>query len=753
MFTFDAIEKSLYNGASPDRVPDAIKNRFSMVFGYDSLDNRFHVEISKRQIQFFYYDHDYEEWKPDEVKDEDYYKEVGFISLTKPKDTGNDILAFPQNIQDLDLYDECMWGLFLSFQKCIDCLGKDFYSFPFVDDYERDKSPKNNSIENDGKQCSKSCRFTKIGIFRCFMRCCLLNFVYEFENRWQSFGASPEYDNIRDKLRESDVYKLLSAKIYYTQYLYKDKFVPRNQEKYTYYAQKYADRLMDKNFNKVVPPECFWGKEEERQGWFYNPEEELERILDKNRHQQKEPDAATLKKSLVSKIRSFMYSRHAIGKAKTNCWSKAFFVIAQVMMISGNFIIVASALGFKEDCWTWYYDHFWIMFAWSLAVLVLIGISGCENRNCANALLPRILVAEAAAWLTIGIAEDLVKSLLWIDNNLLFYFMIVLAIVGLLIYGESKQHSPYLRWNYYLGKTFLIMNHSLFFSLSFGCLMQFFFYNSLLENSDALSSVVYKNHFGQVDKYLQQLVSLDNSINDYLQFSREYEFRNAGYNETNKNRNVIEGVIHFKDRDTASISIDNVVTLNTSLIPSFGDNIVDYHQQLLQNINSNVDSLNYNINSCKSKIKKKYGIDGLRNEFGLRIEKCEMKDMVDKTDIESIKSNLNWIWLVWQELKNEMQEARNNLMNDDYETLIKWSTYDGRKVLLSPKGCIEHLALQAQEKKCCRLIKEDETMNKLINIDGRRFFPNLLLLHTLIVLVLAFITQLIISEKSVTEPL
>ena len=34
-----------------------------------------------------------------------------------------------------------------------------------------------------------------------------------------------------------------------------------------------------------------------------------------------------------------------------------------------------------------------------------------------------------------------------------------------------------------------------------------------------------------------------------------------------------------------------------------------------------------------------------------------------------------------------------------------------------------------------------------------RFFPILLILHTLIVLVIAFVTQLIISEKPVTQPL
>ena len=194
MFTFDAIEKSLYNGVSPDRVPNSIKNRFSMVFGYDLLDNRLLLKISKRQIQFFYYDHDYVEWNPNIVKDDDFFKEVGFITLTRPKDTGNDILTFPQNIHDLDLCYECL----NSMQECLDCFRKVFFSFPFVDDY---KSGTNNNI---GQQCCwQNCsQETKIYVFRCFMQCCLLNFVYEFENRSQSFGAYLEYDNIRDLLRQ-----------------------------------------------------------------------------------------------------------------------------------------------------------------------------------------------------------------------------------------------------------------------------------------------------------------------------------------------------------------------------------------------------------------------------------------------------------------------------------------------------------------------------------------------------------------------
>ena len=103
MFTYDAIDESLYSGVSPDRVPDSLKNRFSMVFGSDYLDYRLQVVISERQVGFFYYDSDYETtnpWNPGEVKDNDYVREVGFITLTRPKDTGNDILGFPQNIDE-----------------------------------------------------------------------------------------------------------------------------------------------------------------------------------------------------------------------------------------------------------------------------------------------------------------------------------------------------------------------------------------------------------------------------------------------------------------------------------------------------------------------------------------------------------------------------------------------------------------------------------------------------------------------------
>ena len=68
-----------------------------------------------------------------------------------------------------------------------------------------------------------------------------------------------------------------------------------------------------------------------------------------------------------------------------------------------------------------------------------------------------------------------------------------------------------------------------------------------------------------------------------------------------------------------------------------------------------------------------------RNYFGNFIAKCEMNDMREKADTSTIHGNLEWIWGVRPLLKKEMQEARNHLMNDDYNTLIEWATVDKKE--------------------------------------------------------------------------
>lgn len=793
MFTFDAIEKSLYNGISPDRVPDAIKNHFSMVFGNDALDNRLQVKISKRQVRFFYYDYDYgkddngkDKWNPNGVKDNDYLKEVGFITLTRAKDTGNDILGFPQNIGNLYLYKEVVYepikkekydpvsqecyGLWASMNECIGIWKTEYEDFPFITEYnnkvrrwEEKLNELNEKIEKEERQGNvnenklgeykEELQFEKQNLLRCticcFLQCCLLSFVYEFENRWQNFGASPIYDDVRDKLRESDVYKMLSAKIQYTQYLYKGQYLSRNQEKYTYYTQKFADCLMDKRLNKVISPDNY-GDEDGKQGWFFDPETELEHILSTNRKHDKERnkeksggttreyEIAALKDSLVSKIRSFLYTKHSVCNAKTSTKSKNWFKAAQFLMCAFNVLFILALSGFTKSCWDWFYDSFWLVYLLAFVMVAFCILrSACFNgKEYINAFFPRIVVAEAAAWLTIGIAEDLVKSMLWTEEigTIVVALFAVLILVGILIFGEAKQHSPYFKKGENITKTLLVLNHSIFFALILGCLMQIVFYDNLLKTSNVLSDVVYKAHFDNVDNYLQQLEDLEKNINDYQRFTQDYSMSLSGMSGDNSGQVKLKGKV-VGSKDTMDIILYNKLVFQSAFINSFKSpkNVVNYHDKLIVAVNNSTTELN-----------NLWGKDSIQYiVFNKRFQKCEPCDSIKPEIIEANNTMLGEILPI---LHEEIRSARSHCMIGEYDTLLSWSTV-GTDSIKSDSYYLRKIINENKSKlECCRAVGWWQSGNS-------RFYPTLLIMHTLIVLVLAFITQLIISDKSVTEPL
>jgi hypothetical protein len=762
MFIFDAIEKSLCQGVSPDRISDAIKNRFSMVFGRKALDNRLQVKISERQIRFFFYDHDYgeKEWDPNGIQNNDYLKEIGFITLTRRKDAGNDILDFPQNIGYLYLYDEKdnptdkhNLQIWKSITDCINQWAPEFYDFPFLKGWNKLDWGK---IEEQNDEVVKR---KKEDVFRCFVRCCLLNFIYEFENRGQSFGGSPIYDTVRDKLRESDVYKMLSAKIDYTQYLFKGHF-SRNQEKYTYYSQKFADCLMDKKLNKVIPPDNFIGTKEESQGWFYNPEKELDLILGKNREHKKR-GCATLKDSLVSKIRSFFYTKHAIYKAMTFNGGKAFFWITQALMGVFNVVFIIALFGFEQN-WQLVYHRFWLPLVWIVLVVVFLIISGiCNGKKISsvfNAFFLRIIVAETAAWLTIGVVEDLVKSMLWIESSFVIWAMVLVFVLFFsLVFGEAKQHSPYHNKGDNVAKTLLIMNHSLFFALVIGIIMQFAFYDNLLKTSNVLSDVVYKQHFDRVEDYREKLDNLDKSVGDYYRFVHEYDMGNTDFDGDNRGVAKLEGWLYKSEKDSSRVKLENRINVKTRLIKSLEESgtIISYHNQLVGALNECRGELSSLwTDSCKIKPDHRKNYELLSQKYNSLFHINTQLDSLKENKSNDIvfKHNIRWISEVTPALKKEIQSTRMHTLSDDYDTLLGWATSTGdtsTNNLCSDSLCyLDILVDEAKENKCCREVKWSPDCKVSYNL-----YPFLLLIHTLIVLVMAFITQLIISDKSVTEPL
>lgn len=749
MFSFEPIDKCFYQGI-PVGDKDSIEQRFVVRFGIETLDNRLFVVLDKENIRFFYYDNN----EQTETHNADDLKEVGFISLNYQKYTGNDILDFPQmscgvieNIPDKEIVN-----------KIIDSFKELFHGFPFLGGKTKNNfwtkiKIKKKDIKEEKESKERYLAFCNL------LKCCFLAFVFKIEDRSEIFAQSPLYEHVRDTLRKSDVYQLLSAKIQYTLSVPKDGLV-YNSKEYTYKARKFADCLMSQRINKVIPHDNY-GNKEGKQGWFYDPEKELDAILEQNRKQEKKRQC-TLDETLVRKIRDFLYTKHAVYQAMTSRCGKNLFIISQVLMFIWVIIAVFASICFESSRWDCLYNHYICFWGAALGIILLIIISGSKDRGyflkrgCflkgLNALYPRILVAEFAGWLMVSISEDLIKSMLWIESGTIRIALIVIVSivgVGVIVWGETKQHSPYLGFKN-AWKTMLIMNHSVFFALFFGCLMQWSFYDNLLKNSNVLPDVVYKEHFDLVDDYLAQIEGMDNSFVEYRRFVQDYHWSNVRSLANNKTKASTNGFGVFRgQKDTLFITLNSDFEFQRALIDSLKktNEIEDYHDNLVKAIDISISQIIeiWNKNSVP------YDTNIFKNNFEYCL--CQQKDTTRSDTLNSIiHHNIELMTKIKSEIGAEKQMVNFHKMHDRYDDLIAWAAVDTTKNSTSINdSCkatgskyIDTLVQKVNLKKCCRILDPKKS---------KHFYPNLLLLHMIIVLMIAFVTQLIISDKSVTEPL
>lgn len=918
MFKFEPIERCLYNGVSSAIIADnSVRNEFLMRFGDASLDDRVSVVLTDRNIQFFYYD--VPEIEGEEIltnaRDHDQLKEIGSISLTSPKETGNDILNFPQNgflpkhikiesIQSLNNYFRIMFTHFPFMEE---------KRFTFITKQLSKLKKKLNALiesrkgkekENEKEKEKKQKRKNEQDI-RDFIKCCLLAFVFEFEDREEDFANSPLYDEVRTSLRKSDVYNLLSAKIQYGLYV-RDDGNNYNRDEYSYKTRKFADRLMDKNINKVIAPYNYpsgKGQPSKGQSWFYNPEEELEEILEKNRRQfsgessESASGELVLEPQLEMKIQNFLYTKHAVYSAMTRNGGKAFFVAGQILMaiiwiciawaclasiqeifkksvIVNKIVELSKTVGIYEIISSFFEIHtpvetfktildknfpvwvglfsilyflivlpFWVdkrddngvrnskrwskwpqlcmtgvlifslvfsvcysspkflistgMYALFLFVawFVLIICSGVFNNPLKRRIFqisnlqpffPRILVATMAAWLTIGLAEDTVKSLLHVDGDILLLAIIsVLFLIFIILYGEIMQHSPYLKWKTITCRAFSILNHSIFFAFGFGLIMQSVFYGNLVKTSDVLSSVVYNNYFDDANYYCQNLETLNESLKQfelvYLtsknvgsisikgSMTDSTSKSTAGFQATSFYRDTLRIEDYNRYVDIINKSIEKIFRINREVnndsiflmkkdhCKSHHDSYynLDNYQEVISKIFEMV-YLNYNryVQSIRDFLRlNRDNSSFLMKKDHCKSDSCYMLNWLIRGNLDNnqkvISKNFEMIYLNMLSLQDEIADVKRAIsLFNNYDTLINWATVNQENSVNTGSAYLNKLTKNAQKDYKCSLTIPVCDKNK-----PARFFPILLIFHTLIVLVLAFVTQLLISDKSVTEPL
>ena len=252
MFVFKPYDDIDVKGIDRDGLPEDMKCLFHFSVhcdGLEELDGVVFVRFGENYIQFLR--------ENEEVSDAERPKVVESILLTNPKDTGYDLLYFAENVKKNDIIGkEILKKSRDKLEGFLDRAEQIFKGFPFFSDKKNIRGRK------------KGYNYDRV-----FMRLCLLEFLLAIDTHDEIFAIDPGYEMIRKKLRDSKVYCLLCAKLRYCMYHYKGREV-LNSEESTFVTSKYANLLMDSDYNKMVPPEYF-----EEQRFLYNPEYELMRIM------------------------------------------------------------------------------------------------------------------------------------------------------------------------------------------------------------------------------------------------------------------------------------------------------------------------------------------------------------------------------------------------------------------------------------------------------------------------------------------
>lgn len=760
MFKCTIVEKYKAKGLPVDDIAPEMRNRFNAMFGNSKLDGRFQVRLDERALRFFYYDYYAKDEKMTEpVIIEEYYKEVASVSLTNRKETGQDILYIKNQAErkskdlklenmEADLKEVCRNLLGESHEKGDAAL----FNYPFL------------KMKPEGVK-------QKNELFVFFVQCCFLYFIMEFEDRESDFSNSPLYDEVRNKLRDSVVYQLLCAKTKYTFYLHHDDFA-YSQEEYTFKTQKFVDFLMDGRINKIIPPYYY-----NYNLWFYDPEIELDLVVNKNHQSNKDKGGAKLDSKLQEKVRDFFFRHDAVISGMGSMgWKTAYCVY---LIIIGVFSIWAtcSLLMYDEPNRQIVNSFFENIYIWDIvafaSVVFLLILSW---KRSVNVFMPRVLVALGIGWLTAFISEDLIKSQLEITQMFTILASVaVMALIAFMLFGEAKQHSPYFImgmrdikrhlsqiWKYpSKWKLLPIIIHAYFWALTTGVVMQFTLYEDLLKNSRALPEIVYADSFEEANEYILYLSNMKSALTDYrndldsryvskamrgvmrgnnsasfLNVSEEYVDKEIGKMKERGNRKIN----NINDTYDKIVSISQVAACDILQIPSLGDrkqkdkdvilNYMTFGGKPMSNLRDHIMNLSIRIDTmmrCNSFVKL---------ESFTRFQLDDLDDAISLVDKEIQDVNLF------------ISE------NNNYENLIKWSQnrqlYNEHVIsycdYLQFGSCHQHFL--------CRKVKMLWVDPKsILRIKEMHLFPRMLIFHSLIVLIIAFVGQLIVSDKSVTEPL
>lgn len=520
----------------------------------------------------------------------------------------------------------------------------------------------------------------------------------------------------REKLSHCEVYDLIRKKYAFYEdvkdYLESGEHNEKKMDlRITYNI--FLDEIMSGKIEEWIP-----GYSMDKDNWFSTPEEELEDLasLDKK---------FEIDKERFEDIQKALLAKHDVVRTMKLTSSSVF------IPLSAN--IIAAFLYFGVFIY-WltnqYENSFWFLSAGFAFFTIGMIVHTIQQGAKLSMFLPRIIVSIATTWFILIASEEILKNQLNIDKLIIIIGIpLVIMLLSFFVFAEIRQHSPYYSYkknSKLYGKTLFIIIYSFNFAVSLGFIAQ-----PLVVDGYIKRSGVFENYFYSNDK------------DSLIMFKGEWEsYRNKLLSAQSSNI-VAFSMIPSKELKATLSRIDGTGLSKSNITAN--DNRSSILGTFIGTYNSKMNSLN-RMDSL------------LLREFEIRkVEKYSFTQL----NIQNLTKE-NWSSLATPLSNNELEISKAIVTCDtiiesiskllinagDVESLIKYKTFQ-ENITKKERKIPSKYRFQKDTDDILRY----ETTIPFFPQRPIILYPLMLIFQTLIVLLLAIVGQLIISDKTVTEAL
>lgn len=518
---------------------------------------------------------------------------------------------------------------------------------------------------------------------------------------------------IKLKLEKSPVYQLIRKKYNFYKVLFEwktDNIKSKEGDVKAFYNE-FLDVILKDTFAKVIPVQKF-----SSDNWFQNPQQELEQLIQINTKHSIDP-------SSEKNIQNYLLKKHAILKAfRMTFNSSVKWIIASQIISFLCFILVLILWQFQK------YENTSNILVFGVIIFLVPIFYAIIKSKKTNLIMPRILVAMGLVLYAIVGSEVILKNQFLIDlTTVKIVFYSGLLIVTSFIYYECRQHSPYYMFKQYMKiRVFPILIYSFNLAVILVILSQLIVSHKFIDNSKVISSSVFANEFKELGSFRDQYLGYQDKIRKakeqcefitFLTMKQDFVFKNSALDSQkivncvlalNKKINNIEKI------NQHIYSLNNLYKMIKEITPIKKD-IEDRKLKdiLLWGINDLSPSQLYQNRSS-------HNVEAIFNILH-DLKKLNIADSI----CNSISNSLTMTYDLYKETPKILDSFLTYKKVDKIDSKIKYGFY----------------------------FKPDRVYIVKLPFGLPSIYPNMVMLQVIIVMLIGLVGQLIISDKTVTEPL